>query len=72
MEQQAKIVSDGTAAGTRLYDAEGNDITKGMRIKSITWTVDTADGPTGMATATIVVRVPKVEVTGQMELAERA
>lgn len=33
-----KIVSDGTVMGTRVFDADGKDVTRSLYIRSIKWT----------------------------------
>lgn len=41
-----RIVSDGTPYGTKIYDAEGIDITAKLQIKRIQWTHEVMHGPT--------------------------
>lgn len=37
MIKRLKIVSDGNASITRVYDADGNDVTEALQIREIVW-----------------------------------
>lgn len=48
-----KIVSDGSVMGTRVYDADGNDVTRSMCISGIQWQHQTGDIPRAVLTCVL-------------------
>lgn len=60
-----RIVSDGTGAGTRLLDANGNEILAG-NIRCIRWEIS-GNGPQArVAQVTLELMPVALEVTGQL------
>lgn len=43
-----RVVSDGTPLGTKVYDEDGADLTKRLRIRSISWRQVAFEGPVVM------------------------
>lgn len=56
-----RIVSDGTAPGTRVEDEDGRTL---HGVQSVEWKVEVGEG---MATATLVVHRVPVDVVGRLE-----
>lgn len=48
-----KIVSDGTVEGTRVYSADGEDLTKKLKIRGIRWSHNTGGIPTAELTCSL-------------------
>lgn len=65
---KVRIVSDGTAVGTRLFDPDGKDITK--YCTSIEWRIDA--GGHRMATATVTFARVEIEAEGTVKEDGRA
>ncbi|MGK8887538.1 hypothetical protein [Burkholderia gladioli] len=60
-DRQIRIVSDGTALGTKVYDATGHEIKGG--ITKIVWAID---GHRRVGSARITFDLVEVDLTGKL------